>query len=88
MRLEVIVFISMILTSCGIKYHDSISGNGKVIETTVSSDTIRSIKVSDKLDVTLIPSDTNRVILKADENLHDIIKISIERGVLRISAEK
>lgn len=83
-------FILLILTivSCNFRYNDCISGNGKVKINEISTDTITKVVVSDKIDLILIPSDSMLVLLKADENLHDVIDISIEKGVLRISTDK
>ena len=88
MKVYYLFIVTFFMASCGIKYHDSISGNGKVSTTEISTDTIRHIRVSDRIDLILIPSDTNRVVLKADENLHDAIDVTVENGVLKISSDK
>lgn len=76
------------MLSCEVKYHDSITGNGRVKTEIVSYDTISRINVSSNLDVTIIPSDSCRVVLVADENLLDIIHCDILDGTLKIFAEK
>ena len=86
--LAAILIMGLFIVSCDINYEDSVSGNGKVITLQVNTDTIRQIIVSDKLDVTLVPSDSVKVLLKADENLHDVIKITAENGILRVSSSK
>jgi len=88
MKITGILIISLVAASCGMKYHDSISGNGKVRTIEVSTDTVTHIIVSDRIDLLLIPSDSTMVVLEADENLHDVINISVDNGLLRISTDK
>jgi hypothetical protein len=84
-----VLFVMAILTlSCEVKYHDSISGNGRVRTETVSYDTISRINVSNNLDVTIIPSDSVRVVLIADENLMGIIHCDVLNGTLSIFPER
>jgi hypothetical protein len=83
-----LVMMSLLIASCDLKYNDSISGNGKVKTTQISTDTIRQVIVSDKIDLTIVPSDSAKVLLKADENLHSVIFISVNNGILRISCDK
>ena len=84
-----LIFSSLILTvSCHYHHHDSISGNGEVKRAIVSEDTIRSITISNKLNALIIPSDTFRVVINADENLHEHIRTDIYDGYLSIYSEK
>ena len=71
-----------------LKFTDSISGNGEVKKVIVSVDTIHSITISNRLNALIIPSDTFRVELNADENLHEYIRTDINEGHLSIYSEK
>lgn len=88
MKAFYLFILVLLMASCGVKYHDSISGNGKVSIKEIITDTIRHIRVSDRIDLVLVPSDTNRVLLKADENLHNVINVKFENGVLKVSSDK
>jgi hypothetical protein len=88
MRVIAYLWIVLLLGACEVKYHDSISGNGKVKEIQISNDTIEHIIISDKLEVVIIPSDTNRLAIRADENLLDVIRTDVTDGTLVISTNK
>ena len=82
-------FIVLLVASVSCQYHyDSISGNGKVKKAIISEDTIRSISISNKLNALIVPSDTFRVELSADENLHEHIRTDIHNGHLSIYSER
>jgi len=84
----IVAVMSLLMASCSLNYHDSISGNGKVKTKQVSTDTITQIIVSDRLDLTIVPSDSVMVLLKADENLHDVINTTFDNGILRVTSDK
>lgn len=83
-----ILSLLLVSVSCQYNHRDSISGNGEIKKVTISEDTIHSISISDKLDALIIPSDTFRVELSADENLHEHIRIDIYNSHLSIYSEK
>lgn len=74
--------------SCQFHNYDSVSGNGEVKKVIVSEDTIRSITISNRLNALIIPSDSFRVELNADENLHEHIRTDVYYGHLSIYSEK
>jgi hypothetical protein len=82
-----ILCLLVVSVSCHF-HHDSISGNGEVKKVVVSEDTIRSITISNNLNALIIPSDTFRVELNADENLHEHIRTDINNGHLSVYSEK
>ena len=83
-----LILLLVVSVSCHYYQHDSISGNGRVKKAIISEDTIRSISISNKLNALIIPSDTFRVELNADENLHEHIRTDIHNGHLTIYSEK
>jgi hypothetical protein len=70
------------------RHFDSISGNGKIMESLVCTDTVNTLQISEKLDLLWIPSDSNKVILRADENLHDNIRFDYTDKKLIASSDK
>ncbi len=88
--MKYLVLLSSVIfaVSCHIPYHDSISGNGEVKRVTISEDTIRSFTISNKLNAVIIPSDSFKVVLNADENLHEYIETDIYNGHLSIYSDK
>jgi hypothetical protein len=83
-----VLMLVLMMVSCTFESHDMISGNGKIRNKVLSTDTIRRIDVSDKLDVILIPSDSLYIILKADENLHEYISAEVNGETMTIKSSK
>lgn len=82
------LLLGLMMASCVIHPHDSISGNGNVVNKLVGKDTVKSIDISNRLELTWIPSDTYKVELVADENLLDVIHCDLVDGSLRIYTDK
>lgn len=84
-----ILFITVFFSSCGIEMFNGIRGNNNVITKDRSSKIeFSKIKVSNGLDVEIFQGNDNKIILEADENLHEFIFTEIENGVLKIYSEK
>jgi len=84
-----ILFITLFFSSCGVEMFNGIKGNNNVVTKDRSTTAeFSKIKVSNGLDVEIFQGNENKIILEADENLHDIIFTEIENGVLRIYSEK
>lgn len=82
-------FITLFFSSCGVEIFNGVSGNNNVITKNRSSSAeFSKIKVSNGLDVEIFQGEENKIILEADENLHELIFTEIENGVLRIYSEK
>lgn len=84
------LFISTsILVACSPGMFNGIQGNGNVItDNRTPSENFTKIKVSNGLDLHVSQGNETKVILEADENLHDIIFTEVRDGELRIYAEK
>lgn len=80
--------ILLLLVACGHSFHDSITGNGNVEEKSTKIDTVHSLFISDRLEATLIPSDSFKVVIEADENLHEFIYVEEKHDQLRIYSDK
>ncbi|MEO8932832.1 MAG: DUF2807 domain-containing protein, partial [Xanthomarina sp.] len=83
------IILSILMMSCNFdgNFGMGVSGNGQVntIERTLN-DSFNSVKVSRGLDLYLIQSDTESLIIEADENLHELITTNTINHVLIISA--
>jgi hypothetical protein len=88
MRYLFLSLFSVLILSCNFEYKNSIAGNGNIVTREVKTDSFDKIDVTDALDVVIIPSETQKVLVVADENLVDLITINVRDNTLRISAEK
>lgn len=80
----------VVFSSCNINIKlDQVSGNGEVvsIERDVTTD-FYVVKGSSGLDVYLTEGDSPKIVVEADENLHEYIETSIEDGKLNIRTTK
>ena len=85
-----IICISALFVSCNVSISlDSVSGNKNVVTTEreVSSD-FTVVRGSTGLDVYLTQGDENKIVVEADENLHEHITTNIEGGKLHVKSEK
>ncbi len=80
--------IALLFCSCNIVI-DGITGTGEIIKKEkVISENFNTIKASRGLDVILINSNDHKIVVEANENLHDHIEISVDDNVLKITADK
>jgi hypothetical protein len=78
------LIISGVFSSC-IFMGPSIRGNGNVVEETRSVDNFSKIKTSKGTNVYISQGDVEKVVVKADENIIDVIRTEVEDGVLNIT---
>jgi len=84
-----LVVITTLFSSCGVEMFNGINGNRNVVtkNRTPNAD-FSKIKVSTGLDLEISQGIENKIVLEADENLHELIFTEVENGVLKIYAEK
>lgn len=84
-----LVMITTLLSSCSVDMFNGINGDKNVVKKnrTTNAD-FSKIKVSTGLDLEIFQGNENKIVLEADENLHDIIFTEVENGVLKIYSEK
>lgn len=84
-----LVLITTLLSSCSVDMFNGINGDRNVVtkNRTTNAD-FSKIKVSTGLDLEISQGNENKIVLEADENLHDIIFTEVENGVLKIYSEK
>ena len=81
------LFFSFFVSSC-IYVGPSITGNGNISEEERPVSYFNTIKVSSGINVYLSQGDNEKISVKADENLLDIIKTEIENEELKIYASE
>lgn len=88
--IKLTLFFSVVaFSSCAIDTSNKIKGSGNVIEKVrYNTNNFSKIKASNGLDVFIAEGNSTKIIVEADENLHDIIKTEIENGTLKIYSEK
>jgi len=87
-KILVSVILAILMMSCNFdgNFNFGVNGNGKVISKNRPLDgTFNSVKISRGLDVYLTQSDSDKLTVEADENLHEIITTNIKNNVLYIS---
>ncbi|WP_282124384.1 head GIN domain-containing protein [Algibacter mikhailovii] len=90
-KIIVATILSFTLFSCNfdINMNPGVKGNGDVIiEDRTSNTSFSTIKATEGLDVYLTQSDSESIIVEADENLQDLILTEVENGVLKIHTEQ
>jgi hypothetical protein len=88
MKAPVSIFLFFLLISCGQDYHNTISGNGNVIQNEIVTNSFSIIDVSDKIDAEIILSVNPKVIIEADENLINHILIEVKGNILSVSSDR
>jgi hypothetical protein len=83
-----VLLLIVLFASCGHGFPDSITGNGKVQERIVNTDTILYLNVASRLEAVLIPSDSLKIVIEADENLQEYIYAEQHYGELKIYSDK
>ncbi|WP_343329513.1 head GIN domain-containing protein [Polaribacter staleyi] len=88
-KIIAILFIATVFTSCAIDMLNRVSGNRNVTtEVRKTSNNFTGIQVSTGIDLYITQGAKNKVVVEADENLHDIIMTEIEGGILKVYSEK
>lgn len=79
--------IALVFFSTSCIFSPSIKGNGNVTQEIRNTEDFKEIKVSRGMNVYISQGETTKVIVKADENLLDIIETETLGDVLEISAK-
>ncbi|RZS93314.1 head GIN domain-containing protein [Aquimarina brevivitae] len=87
-KILVTAFLSLFLASCNMNFN-GIQGEGEVIRKEKTIDkAFTGVKASKGLDVILIKSDDAKVIVEANENLHQHIEVYVENNTLYVTSDK
>jgi len=80
-----IAVLFLLMTSCiDAQFYRSVRGNGNVIKKERPANYFDGINVSTGIDVYLTQGDSEKIIVEADENLHDYLMTEVKNGTLRI----
>lgn len=80
------IIISTIFVSCF--FTGSVEGNGKVVEETRDLGDFDKISVTRGMNVHISQGATQKVVIKADENLLDVIETTVSDGTLKVSCNR
>ena len=82
------VFVAVSLVQCSFNMNtNQVSGEGPVITKNFEIENPEKIKVSNGWDVQLIPNQSPQVVVKANENLMEILQINESEGTLSLGAQ-
>jgi len=82
------VFVAVSLVQCSFNMNtNQVSGEGPVITKNFEIENPEKIKVSNGWDVQLIPNQSPQVVVKANENLMEILEINESEGTLSLGAQ-
>lgn len=85
LKLIVTTLASLLLFSCSF---DCVRGEGKVSTQEHALDAFDQVVVTEGWDAILIKGDTPKLVVTANENLHEILEFSVEEGRLKIGTTK
>lgn len=80
------IFVSVILGSC--IFTGSVEGNGKVVEETRDLKDFDKISVTRGMNVYITQGPSQKVVVRADENLLDVIETTVSDGTLKVTCNR
>ncbi len=84
---KTLLFLLIAVLSSTISYSqklDKIKGSKSVIQSERVFDTITGIELHKNIKINLIQSQKNKLVIQADDNLHDVVETTFVNGVLDI----
>lgn len=87
-KIVVTLFISILFSSCNFTFN-GVKGQGEVIrkEKTLNEN-FNAVKASRGLDVILVNKDNRKIVIEANENLHDHIEVYVKDDVLHVTSDE
>jgi len=82
---SILMLLSLSFSSC-LFMGPSVKGNGQVTEEERSVEAFKRVKVTSGMNVYLLQGNVYKVVVVADENLHEVIETRVENGTLEIKA--
>jgi len=84
-----LLFIATVSTSCMIDGITSVSGNRNVnTETRKINDDFTKVEVGQGIQLYITQDDNLSLVVKADENLHNLIETEVRNGVVKITSKR
>lgn len=83
-----ILFLSfLVITACVVSCKPPIKGSGKIITDTAKVGKFSAIKSSSSIDVEVYYAETQKVEVSADDNVIDLVEVSVSSETLKIGYE-
>lgn len=84
-----LLFIATVASSCMIDGFNTVTGNRNVVTEERSIDeNFDRVKVGQGIELYITQDSKTSLVVKADENLHKLIRTEVENGVLKISSKR
>lgn len=80
--------LSLLLFSCNLSITNQLDGTGEVSTVEHALEPFHQVDVSNSWDVILIKSATPKLVVTANENLHEVLEFSVENNLLTITSEQ
>jgi len=84
MKKTILFAFILIIGICLNLKSQNVKGNGNIVEKERNISDFKSLSVKDGLDLFIDQGETSKVVIKADENLHDLIITEVSLGELKI----
>jgi hypothetical protein len=76
-----------LLTGCGTVLDPGVAGSGRIVEAEPPVDELTGLQVGSAFDVSLTPGPEPAVLIRADDNVIDMVTAEVTGGVLRIGLD-
>lgn len=88
-RALAIASLALVVGACSFTFGfgDNVEGSGNVISREFEFSPVDAVSVSDVFDVTIVIGDVQRIVVRADDNLFDHLKIKNDRGTLELGTK-
>ena len=83
-NLTIVLLLLGITTSAGAQFRRTVNGNKKVVKTERNIKGFNGVRVSSGIDVYLSQGNDEKVIVEADENLHEYILTELRDGIIHV----
>lgn len=86
MKQTIIILLFLLTTAFGFSQKaEKLKGSKNVTVKEQSTSSFSSVYIQDDLNVSFVKADTTGIVLEADDNLHEALKISYNGGILNLS---
>ncbi|MDY0097869.1 MAG: head GIN domain-containing protein [Bacteroidales bacterium] len=83
-NLTIVLLLMGITTSAGAQFRRTVYGNKRVVKTERNITGFDGVRVSSGIDVYLSQGNDEKVIVEADENLHEYIMTELRNGIIHV----
>lgn len=87
-KIIVATILSLLLFSCNLNITNQLDGKGEVTTVEHELKSFNQVDVSNSWDVILIKSEQPRLVVTANENLHEVLEFSVKNKMLTLTSEQ